>query len=106
MAPSPTASSRSFARLARDLGLPDLRFHDLRYDAASTLTMAGVPQRTIMAILGHRDPVMTFPRCRFPEASYLPIISDAGHLLRKRLDNNLVISLTEHSTPCLLDCTS
>jgi integrase len=34
-------------------------FHDLRHDAASTLTMAGVPQRTVMAILGHRDPRMT-----------------------------------------------
>lgn len=28
-------------------------------DTASTLTMAGVPQRTLMAILGHRDPRMT-----------------------------------------------
>lgn len=27
--------------------------------AGSVLTMAGVPQRTIMAILGHRDPRMT-----------------------------------------------
>jgi len=41
------------------LGLKDLRFHDVRHDAASTLTMAAVPQRTIMAILGHRDPRMT-----------------------------------------------
>ncbi|MGH7275854.1 MAG: tyrosine-type recombinase/integrase [Candidatus Rokuibacteriota bacterium] len=51
--------TRSFARLAHDLGLKNLRFHDLRHDAASTLTMAGVPQRTVMAILGHRDPRMT-----------------------------------------------
>ena len=55
----PKVLSRAFARLVRDLGLPDLRFHDLRHDAAVTLTMAGVPQRTIMAILGHRDPRMT-----------------------------------------------
>lgn len=51
--------SRSFARLVGRLGLKDLHFHDLRHDAASTLTMAGVPQRTVMAILGHRDPRMT-----------------------------------------------
>jgi integrase len=55
----PKVLSRSFARLTARLGLKDLRFHDLRHDAASTLTMAGVPQRTIMAVLGHRDPRMT-----------------------------------------------
>jgi integrase len=55
----PHAITRAFERLARRLEIPNLRFHDLRHDAASTLTMAGVPQRTIMAILGHRDPRMT-----------------------------------------------
>lgn len=55
----PKVLSRSFARLVAHLGLPNLHFHDLRHDVASTLTMAGVPQRTIMAILGHRDPRMT-----------------------------------------------
>ncbi len=55
----PKVLTRAFARLVRDLQLPNLRFHDLRHDTASTLTMAGVPQRTIMAILGHRDPRMT-----------------------------------------------
>ena len=55
----PAVLTRSFARLVRDLGLQNLRFHDLRHDAASALTMAGVPQRAIMEILGHRDPRMT-----------------------------------------------
>lgn len=55
----PQVLTRRFARLAGRLGLKNLRFHDLRHDAASTLTMAGVPQRTVMAILGHRDPRMT-----------------------------------------------
>jgi integrase len=55
----PKVLSRSFARLAKDLGLTNLRFHDLRHDAASTLTMAGVTQRAVMEILGHRDPRMT-----------------------------------------------
>jgi integrase len=49
----------AFGRLVRSLGMKNLTFHDLRHDTASTLTMAGVPQRTIMAILGHRDPRMT-----------------------------------------------
>jgi integrase len=55
----PWALTRSFTRLARRLGLVGLTFHDLRHDAASNLTAAGVPQRTIMEILGHRDPRMT-----------------------------------------------
>jgi len=51
--------SRAFARIVSDLKIPNLRFHDLRHDAASTLTMANVPQRAVMEILGHRDPRMT-----------------------------------------------
>jgi len=55
----PLVLTRGFTRLVKRLGLNNLTFHDLRHDTASTLTMAGVPQRTIMAILGHRDPRMT-----------------------------------------------
>ncbi len=49
----------SCRRLTEQLQLSNLTFHDLRHDVASTLTMAGVPQRSIMAILGRRDPRMT-----------------------------------------------
>ena len=56
---NPANLTVAFGRLVRSLGIKNLTFHDLRHDAASTLTMAGVPQRTIMAILGHRDPRMT-----------------------------------------------
>ena len=55
----PQALSRSFAHLAKALGLKDLSFHSLRHDAASTLTVAGVSQRAVMAMLGHRDPRMS-----------------------------------------------
>jgi len=55
----PRVLTRSFTRLVRRLGLVGLTFHDLRHDAASTLTMAGVSQRAVMEILGHRDPRMT-----------------------------------------------
>lgn len=55
----PHVLTRSFARLVKRLGLTKLTFHDLRHDAASNLTMAGVPQRSIMELLGHRDPRMT-----------------------------------------------
>jgi integrase len=56
---SPQALTRAFGYLVRRLGIKNLRFHDLRHDAASTLTMAGVSQRAIMAMLGHRDPRMS-----------------------------------------------
>jgi len=45
--------------LVRAVKLRDLRFHDLRHDAASVLTTAGASQREVMKILGHRDPRMT-----------------------------------------------
>ena len=53
------AVSTAFHRLTGDLSISNLRFHDLRHDVASTLTMAGVSQRAIMEILGHKDPRMT-----------------------------------------------
>ncbi|HZP39799.1 MAG TPA: tyrosine-type recombinase/integrase [Methylomirabilota bacterium] len=56
---SPQALSRAFGYLVQRLGIKDLHFHDLRHDAASTLTMAGVSQRAVMAMLGHRDPRMS-----------------------------------------------
>jgi len=55
----PHVLTRSFTRLVERLGLKDLTFHDLRHDVASTLTMAGVSQRAVMEVLGHRDPRMT-----------------------------------------------
>jgi integrase len=56
---SADAVTIGFGRLAKALSLSNLKFHDLRHDVASTLTMAGVPQRTIMEILGHKDPRMS-----------------------------------------------
>lgn len=55
----PKVLTRAFTRHARRVGLGGLTFHDLRHDAASTLTAAGVGQRAVMEILGHRDPRMT-----------------------------------------------
>ena len=56
---SADAVTIAFHRLTEDLNISNLRFHDLRHDVASTLTMAGVSQRAIMEILGHKDPRMT-----------------------------------------------
>lgn len=53
------SAPRAFGYLVKRLGIKNLHFHDLRHDAASTLTMAGVSQRAVMAMLGNRDPRMT-----------------------------------------------
>jgi integrase len=51
----PEELTRTFRRYVQTIGLANLTFHDLRHDVGSTLAMAGVPQRAIMEILGHRD---------------------------------------------------
>jgi integrase len=52
---TPAELTRTFRRYVEVIGLRGLTFHDLRHDVGSTLAMAGVPQRAIMEILGHRD---------------------------------------------------
>ena len=45
---NPLALCKRFKRLVRKLGLPDIRFHDLRHWCASTLHAQGVPDAYIM----------------------------------------------------------
>lgn len=51
--------STAFRRLARKAGLNGFRFHDLRHDFGSWLSMRGVPIRAVQTLLGHRDLRMT-----------------------------------------------
>lgn len=52
----PSALSRSFTALAREIGLPEgTTFHKLRHTHASWLLMQGVDIRTIQERLGHAD---------------------------------------------------
>lgn len=44
---------RTFARLVRDVGLPHLRFHDLRHTAATLMLRAGVHPKVVSERLGH-----------------------------------------------------
>jgi integrase len=50
--------SPAFTRLTRELGLADLRFHDLRHTAATNLRRAGVDIFTIKEITGHKTLAM------------------------------------------------
>lgn len=45
--------SRPFARLLERIGLPPMRFHDLRHSCASLLLAQGVAPRVVMETLGH-----------------------------------------------------
>ena len=51
----PAYVSEHFGVLARQAGLPPVRFHDLRHGAATMLRAAKVDVKTISAILGHSD---------------------------------------------------
>jgi integrase len=50
----PIDVSHRFKRFALRAGIEDFRFHDLRHCAASALARAGVPERQIQEILGHK----------------------------------------------------
>jgi integrase len=48
-----------FEVLARQAGLPPVRFHDLRHGAATMLIAAGQPIKVVSAILGHATSAFT-----------------------------------------------
>lgn len=50
---------RDFRDRQRRLGLTSMRFHDLRHTAASLMLAEGVPPRTVMEIMGHRNLAVT-----------------------------------------------
>ena len=55
----PAHVSEHFGALVRQAGLPPVRFHDLRYGAATMLIAAGQPIKVVSAILGHSTTAFT-----------------------------------------------
>ena len=51
----PDSLTAAFARLAKSLGIADVRLHDLRHAHATTLLAAGVPIKSVSSRLGHAD---------------------------------------------------
>ena len=55
----PVDVSHRFSKFAKKVGLEDFRFHDLRHSAASAMARAGVPERQMQEVLGHKSVSMT-----------------------------------------------
>lgn len=51
----PYAFTKVWGKLKRDLGLADLRFHDLRHEAVSRLVESGLSDQEVSAISGHKS---------------------------------------------------
>ena len=56
---SPDEVLRSFSKLLKKIGLPHMRFHDLRHSAATILLVAGVHPKVVQERLGHSTIAMT-----------------------------------------------
>ncbi len=55
---SPFTYAQPWLDAVAEAGIEDLRFHDLRHNAASELAMSGASNREIAALLGHRTLAM------------------------------------------------
>jgi len=55
---SPSILSKSFKKLLKDNGFPDMRFHDLRHSANSNMYTIGVGKEERKAITGHKTDKM------------------------------------------------
>ena len=51
----PMTLFRHFTKLLREVGLPHMRFHDLRHSAATILLSMGVPMKVVQELLGHSN---------------------------------------------------
>jgi integrase len=69
----------AFVDAVQRAGIKDLRFHDLRHEAASQLCMAGADLHTVATILGHSD---------------LKVTQRYAHLTREHL-HDAVAAMTE-----------
>ena len=55
----PITLGRHFSHLLKDIGLPHMRFHDLRHSAATLLLSMGVNVKVVQELLGHSNVSMT-----------------------------------------------
>ena len=54
----PRTDAKHWKRLVADAGVPDRRLHDARHTAATVLLILGVPERTVMGVMGWSNTAM------------------------------------------------
>ncbi|RMR18423.1 Site-specific recombinase, phage integrase family [Pseudomonas amygdali pv. ulmi] len=67
---SPYAFTKTWGLLKTKLGMPDLRFHDLRHEAVSRLVEGGLSDQEVSAISGHKSMQMLkrYTQAPFPRS--------------------------------------
>ncbi len=56
---SPRNVVRHFKEVLEEIGLPEIRFHDLRHTCATLHLMAGTHPKTVQDLLGHSQITLT-----------------------------------------------
>ncbi len=74
----PEHVSRHFRNLAREAGVPVIRFHDLRHTTASLALAAGMPMRVVSERLGHSTIAIT-------SDLYTAVYDDVGRQAAERI---------------------
>jgi integrase len=73
------ANDDGVRRAAKRAGIEDFRLHDARHTFASYQAMAGIQQRGLQALLGHKDSRMTMRYSHLSDA-YLKAAVNAVNL--------------------------
>ena len=71
---------RAFKQILQTAGLPDVRLHDLRHSAASTMISQGIDIRTVSDVLGHSQITLTLD-------TYSPLTEGDRRSAAERLDD-------------------
>ncbi|MXW84481.1 MAG: tyrosine-type recombinase/integrase [Boseongicola sp. SB0667_bin_21] len=77
--------------IRREIGVEDVRLHDLRHSYASQCVIEGVPLPVVSRLLGHRDPAMTL---RYAHVSD-PDVEAAAERIGARISELLSRSATD-----------
>ena len=78
--------SKTWDRLRKQAGLPDLRLHDLRHEYASYLVNSGRSLYEVQQILGHSDPMITQRYSHLSKESLLEAANSVNHFLEMPLE--------------------
>lgn len=77
----PRTDSNRWKQLLRSAGVPDRRLHDARHTAATVLLLLGVPERTVMAIMGWSNTSMAARYQHVTDAIRRDVATQVGGLL-------------------------